>query len=182
MPNLFARTIGPFARSGWALLVLVFLALAANLATVRPAQAALTACNKTSYVLVAAIGFDARERSVSRGWYQIEPGQCRALIEGKLEGRVYYTFAHSLTIYTDEVKRRISTLPGARIARSAVLPSAASSASIRAAMATGPQASPRRANIRWKRRASPACSGCFRIWDSPMRALTACGAARPTAP
>jgi uncharacterized membrane protein len=84
-------------------LALAFL-FAANLFCARPAAAALTACNKTSYVIIAAIGFDAHERSASRGWYQIEPGQCRALIETKLEGRVYYTFARSLTAYSGEVQ------------------------------------------------------------------------------
>ena len=83
----------------------VCLALLAGL-TVLPdtAEAALTACNKTSYVLKAAVGFEARDRAVSRGWFQIEPGQCRALIEGTLEAKTYYTFAHSSPAHMGEMK------------------------------------------------------------------------------
>jgi uncharacterized membrane protein len=68
------------------------------------AEAALTACNKTSYVLEAAVGYEARDRAVSRGWFRIEPGQCRALIDGTLEAKTYYTFAHSSSAHMGEMK------------------------------------------------------------------------------
>lgn len=85
--------------------ILTLLSAAGGLAGLpSSAFADLTACNKTSYVLEAAVGFVARERDVSRGWIQIEPGQCRVLIEGTLADRTYYTFAHSSPVHTGEMK------------------------------------------------------------------------------
>jgi uncharacterized membrane protein len=70
----------------------------------RQADAALTVCNKTSYVLETAVGFETRDRPVSRGWFQIEPGQCRAVIDGTLEAKTFYTFAHSSPVHMGEMK------------------------------------------------------------------------------
>jgi len=78
--------------------------LAGVLALPGSAFASLTACNKTSYVLEAAVGFEVRERPVSRGWFRIEPGQCQALITGTLDASTYYTFAHSSPAHLGEMK------------------------------------------------------------------------------
>lgn len=85
-------------------LLTVAAVLAGVVALPQRALASLTACNQTSYVLRAAVGFDARARSISRGWFLIEPGQCRALIEGTLAAKTYFTFAHSLSVHLGEMK------------------------------------------------------------------------------
>jgi uncharacterized membrane protein len=68
------------------------------------ALAALSACNKTSYVLETAVGFQTRGHLASRGWFQIEPGQCRTLIDGTLDAKTYYTFAYSSPVHIGEMK------------------------------------------------------------------------------
>ena len=43
-----------------------------------PASAAMTLCNQTSYVLYAALGYQAGEQAVTQGWTRIAPGDCIA--------------------------------------------------------------------------------------------------------
>lgn len=64
--------------------------------SVRPAAAEINVCNRTSYVLTTAIGFDVKGRQVTQGWLALEPGQCRAVIDQPLEKPVFYTFGHTL--------------------------------------------------------------------------------------
>jgi uncharacterized membrane protein len=49
-----------------------------------PAQAALTLCNRTSYILYAATSAIQSPRSDTEGWTRIAPGECQiARIDGK---------------------------------------------------------------------------------------------------
>jgi uncharacterized membrane protein len=52
---------------------------------VTPAQAELTLCNRTSYQMEAAIGLEMRANVATRGWFRVDPGQCRQVVDGELE-------------------------------------------------------------------------------------------------
>src|ERR1700750_2783041 len=50
-----------------------------------PARAELTLCNRTSYRMQAAIGLEKRASVATRGWFGIDPGQCRQVVNGVLD-------------------------------------------------------------------------------------------------
>jgi uncharacterized membrane protein len=64
-----------------------------------PAQADLRLCNRMSYVLDAAIGFEDKAAAATRGWFRIEPGQCRIVLQGTLDAERIYLHARALEIY-----------------------------------------------------------------------------------
>jgi uncharacterized membrane protein len=69
------------------------------LPTATPAAAALTLCNRTSYLMDVAIGL-ARQANVStRGWFRLEPGQCRKLLDEVLDADLVYVHARTPAIY-----------------------------------------------------------------------------------
>lgn len=70
----------------------------------RPAHAAYTFCNRTSYVLASAIATEAGAQTESRGWFVLQPGQCQAVLKEALRNRVYYTFAFTLPVHSGGVK------------------------------------------------------------------------------
>jgi uncharacterized membrane protein len=46
-----------------------------------PAQAETRLCNRTSIVTEAAIGVVASDTAATRGWFRLDPGQCRAILQ-----------------------------------------------------------------------------------------------------
>ena len=50
-----------------------------------PAHAELNLCNRTSYQMDAAIGLEKRANVVTRGWFKIDPGECKQVVEGALD-------------------------------------------------------------------------------------------------
>jgi uncharacterized membrane protein len=70
------------------------LALAAT-----PAHAELTLCNRTSYRVEAAIGLEKRANVVTRGWFRIDPGACRQVVDGALDVDMVYVHARTLPVY-----------------------------------------------------------------------------------
>jgi uncharacterized membrane protein len=56
--------------------------LAAVLLPAAPAFADLKICNRMSYVAEAAIGTQDRFSATSRGWFRVDPGQCRVVLQG----------------------------------------------------------------------------------------------------
>ena len=64
-------------------------------ATREQAKFGLNLCNKTSYLVWAAIGFPAGEEDMSSGWIRVEPGQCAKAIKGKLGPGPYYVYAEA---------------------------------------------------------------------------------------
>jgi uncharacterized membrane protein len=58
-------------------------ALAAGLAAA-PAWADLKLCNRMSYVVDAAIAVDADGATATRGWFRLDPAQCRIVLQGDL--------------------------------------------------------------------------------------------------
>jgi len=74
--------------------VLLLAMLAAGLAP-KPAQAALTLCNRTSYVLYAATSAVQSPKSETRGWSRIVPGECEIARKEKLTAESYLVYARS---------------------------------------------------------------------------------------
>ena len=61
----------------------------------QPAQAALELCNKTSYVLYAAAGYQTGDQTITQGWTRIAPGGCSIAIKQKLSAKRYHVYAKS---------------------------------------------------------------------------------------
>lgn len=74
-------------------------AIIALCATALPARADLHLCNRMSYVLEAAIGIEDKRMITTRGWFRLDPGQCRNVLQGELPPEGYYLHARALTIY-----------------------------------------------------------------------------------
>ncbi len=74
-------------------------------ATAAPAAAEFRFCNRTEYVISAAIGYRDGGDWVSRGWWLLLPGQCHRLVDGDLRARYFYTYAHSQGRTTEEPER-----------------------------------------------------------------------------
>ncbi|MGH7880537.1 MAG: DUF1036 domain-containing protein, partial [Candidatus Binataceae bacterium] len=64
-----------------------------------PAQAELTLCNRTSYRLDAAIGLEKRANVETRGWFRIDPGACRQVVDGVLDADMVYVHARTPQVY-----------------------------------------------------------------------------------
>jgi uncharacterized membrane protein len=69
------------------------LALALLMASLVPAQAALTVCNKTVRPLKVAVGRFDGSGWTSRGWWKVAPRGCTAVVPTALVARYYYLFA-----------------------------------------------------------------------------------------
>jgi uncharacterized membrane protein len=64
-----------------------------------PARAELTLCNRTSYRMEAAIGLEKRANVATRGWFRLDPGQCRQVLEGPLDADMVYVHARTPPVY-----------------------------------------------------------------------------------
>ena len=60
-----------------------------------PAQAALTLCNRTSYILYAATSAIQSPRSETQGWTRIAPGDCQLARKEPLTAETYLVHARS---------------------------------------------------------------------------------------
>jgi uncharacterized membrane protein len=74
-------------------------ALAALTATARPARADLQLCSRMSYVVEAAIAIEDKGAVASRGWFRVDPGACRTVLQGALPGGTLYLHARALPVY-----------------------------------------------------------------------------------
>ena len=72
------------------LLAAIACALAAT-----PAQAALTLCNRTSYILYAATSAIQSPRSQTQGWTRITPGECQLARKEPLTAETYLVHART---------------------------------------------------------------------------------------
>lgn len=75
------------ARLALTLLVLGLMSL--------PAQAALTLCNRTSYILYAATSAIQSPRSETEGWTRIAPGECQVARKERLVAETYLVHART---------------------------------------------------------------------------------------
>jgi uncharacterized membrane protein len=73
-----------------AVLALVTVALQSS-----PASAALNTCNQTSYILYAAVGYQAGANMLTRGWTRVVPGDCVAAFPDPLTAPGYYVYART---------------------------------------------------------------------------------------
>jgi len=63
------------------------------------ARAELTLCNRTSYQMDAAIGLEKRANVTTRGWFRLDPGQCKQVVEGALDAEMVYLHARTPPVY-----------------------------------------------------------------------------------
>jgi uncharacterized membrane protein len=64
-----------------------------------PARADLRLCNRMSYVVEAAIGTDDKNETTTRGWFRIDPAQCRIVAQGTLTIDRILLHARALGVY-----------------------------------------------------------------------------------
>lgn len=63
------------------------------------AYADLKLCNRMSYVIEAAIGIDDKSATATRGWFRIDPAQCRVVLQGALTADRILLNARALGVY-----------------------------------------------------------------------------------
>jgi uncharacterized membrane protein len=63
------------------------------------ARADLKLCNRMSYVVEAAIGLDDKGTTATRGWFRIDPAQCRVVLQGALTADRILLHARALPVY-----------------------------------------------------------------------------------
>ena len=90
-----SRPIRMTARIAKSLLI----ASAALAATALPARADLQLCSRMSYVLEAALAIEDKGAAATRGWFRLDPGQCRTVLQGAPPGDALYVHARALPIY-----------------------------------------------------------------------------------
>jgi len=64
-----------------------------------PARADLKICNRMSYVVEAAIGIDDNGATATRGWFRIDPAQCRTVAPGAITADRLLLNARALAVY-----------------------------------------------------------------------------------
>jgi uncharacterized membrane protein len=64
-----------------------------------PARADFQLCNRMSYVVETAVGLQDDGALVTRGWFRIDPGQCRVTIDEQVTADHFYIHAHALPVY-----------------------------------------------------------------------------------
>jgi uncharacterized membrane protein len=85
----------PVCRTPW--LAALAVALAAWLPV--PARGDLQLCNRTSYVVETAIGIEDKGAAATRGWFRLDPGQCRPVMQGNVEAERVYVHARAFDVY-----------------------------------------------------------------------------------
>ncbi len=81
----------------------------ANMAT--PAQAALTLCNRTSYVLYGATAAINTPQSQTQGWTRIAPGDCQVARKEDLTAETYLVHARSSLAHAGPARAWGGTFP-----------------------------------------------------------------------
>jgi len=64
-----------------------------------PAAADLEICNRTSFVLEAAIGIEEQGVAATRGWFRVDPGACRSVMHGDATFEKIFVHARALPVY-----------------------------------------------------------------------------------
>ena len=78
---------------------IALIAAPAALLVATQAQAELTLCNRTSFRMEAAVGIEKRANVVTRGWYRLDPGQCRQVMDGPLDADMVYLHTRTPPAY-----------------------------------------------------------------------------------
>jgi uncharacterized membrane protein len=74
-------------------------ALLVGLGLTGPARADLQLCNKTSYVLDLALGLEEKGAAATRGWFRVDPGACKTVLQGTPQADDVYVHARALAAY-----------------------------------------------------------------------------------
>lgn len=61
------------------------------------ANAKYSFCNKSSYVLSAAIGYVDGDRLATRGWWRLRPGQCKVVLTEQANPGRYFVYAEAIS-------------------------------------------------------------------------------------
>ncbi|WP_406676991.1 DUF1036 domain-containing protein [Rhodopseudomonas infernalis] len=77
----------------------LFAGASALMISATAAHADLKLCNRMSYVIEAAIGIDDKTSTATRGWFKIDPAQCRVVLQGALTADRVMLHARSLPVY-----------------------------------------------------------------------------------
>lgn len=77
----------------------VFVAAVAAMLATALAHADLLICNRMSYVVETALGLEDKGAVATRGWFRLDPGQCRAVLQGAIEAENVYLHARAHAIY-----------------------------------------------------------------------------------
>src|ERR1043165_10088953 len=64
-----------------------------------PARADLQFCNKTSYVLDLALALEDKGAAATRGWFRVDPGACKGVLQGAITADKLYLHARALAAY-----------------------------------------------------------------------------------
>src|SRR4051794_2756162 len=75
------------------------LAIIGLLCLAAPARADLQFCNKTSYVLDLALALEENGAAATRGWFRVDPGACRSVLQGAITADKIYLHARALAAY-----------------------------------------------------------------------------------
>lgn len=78
---------------------LAWLLAALPLLSAVPAHAELTLCNRTSYQMEAAIALERRASVSTRGWFRVDPGECKQVLDGALDTDMVYVHAKTPPVY-----------------------------------------------------------------------------------
>ena len=63
------------------------------------AHAELTQCNRTSYVMEIAFGIEKRANVSTYGWFRVDPGQCRQVLDTPLDADMVYVHMRTSPVY-----------------------------------------------------------------------------------
>ncbi len=70
--------------------------LAAALGLIGGAEAKYSLCNKTSYVVSAAIAYVDGDRLATRGWWRLNPGQCKVVLTEPTNPGRYFVYGEAI--------------------------------------------------------------------------------------
>ncbi len=65
-----------------------------------PAHAELTLCNRTSYVMEIAFAIEKRTNVSIYGWFRVDPGQCRQVLDTPLDADMVYVHMRTSPVYS----------------------------------------------------------------------------------
>ena len=75
------------------------LAISALVGLAEPVRADLRLCNRTSYLLDLALALEDKGAAATRGWFRVEPGQCRGVLQGAIEAERILVHARAPAAY-----------------------------------------------------------------------------------
>jgi len=81
------------------IIAMAAVAAAVSCGLASPGRADLQICSRMSYVVEAAVGVEDKGAVATRGWFRVDPGQCRNIAKGAIEADTLYVHAQALAVY-----------------------------------------------------------------------------------